>query len=148
MTTIIFPSNTTEIIDEIRGAVGRSIIINIPTLHTCPVCTLDPVTNQSTNPFCIICGGNYWIASVSGYIVSGHVTWGNTDTMLWNTGGKLWDGDCRVQIKFTSENIYAVVSGVNFEVDNKVLTVQNYILRGTPTVNRILVDLKERDKNV
>ena len=107
-------------------------------------CSLDPITDTGTNSFCVTCSGLYWIPVFSNYSVNAHITWGNADQLNWVTGGQLIDGDCRVQVKYTSELIteldrtdYVIVDEKNFEINSK-------IYRGVPELNRVLIDLIEK----
>lgn len=145
--TISFPSNTEDTIDAIREAIGRNVTFVTVSSIACTAsgCGLDPVTNTSINSFCTTCSGLYWIPNLSTYIVKAHVTWGNADQMNWVTGGQFFEGDARVQVKYTDELLaelerteYVVVDGKNFEVRSK-------IYRGVPELNRVLIDLVERE---
>jgi len=70
-----------EVIDAIRGAIGRDVTFNIVASSTgCPDCSLDPVTNTSTDSFCQTCDGKYWIPVYSGVVVSGHITYGGSQS--------------------------------------------------------------------
>lgn len=141
---IIWPSNTTDVIDEIREAIGRNIVIDVPQTIPCSACSLDPITNTSTNSFCQTCGGVYWIPVMSGITVLAHVTWGPSDQLGWVTGGQLLEGECRIQIKNTPQNSYAVLSGTDYHVDDKIMYKKNTIMRGVKDLNRIIINLKER----
>lgn len=144
---IIWPTNTTEVIDAIRGAIGRIVHFYIVASSIeCTVCELDPITGTSTNSFCETCSGLYYIPVYSGVSVSGHVTHGPTDELFWTTGGKLYEGEARVQVKYTQDILNTVDSAVYVVIDNKQFEVKNKDLRGTPQLNRILVNLKEREK--
>lgn len=141
---IVWPSDTTEIIDDIREAIGRNIVVDVPYTIPCSGCSLDPITNTSTNSFCNICGGVYWIPVLSGSTILAHITWGPSDQLGWVTGGQLLEGECRVQIKNTPENLLAVLSGTIYHVDGKNMYKKSMIQRGVTEVNRIIVNLKER----
>lgn len=146
--TIGWPSNTTEIIDEIRDTIGRDITINVEvTGIPCPVsgCYLDPVTGLSTDQFCPTCSGFHWINTISGLTLTAHVRWGDADKNIWETGGYLIDGDCLVQIKYTTTNMDAVNDAKSFLVDDRVLVKKSVDLRGVPSVNRILVTLEQEE---
>jgi hypothetical protein len=145
--TITFPTDTADIIDAIRTAIGRPTYWYTENTSTaCPVCTLDPVTNLSTNAFCNICNGAYWIKTYTTNTISGHVTWAFSEQLGWQTGGQMMEGDCRVQIDYTLENVTIVDTAVKVEVDGKDMQVIKKTLRGVPQINRVLVDLKERNK--
>lgn len=144
MPQITFPTDTADTIDAIRHAIGRMIVVDIPHIEECTVCSLDPTTNTSTNSFCPVCSGLYFIPVLSGYSVESHITWGPSDNLAWVTGGQLLEGECRIQIKYTPQNLLAVLSGINYHVDDKVMYKDTYVLRGAPELNRIIVNLKER----
>ena len=78
--------------------------------------------------------------------ISGHIIWGNVDQLNWVTGGQLFDGDCRVQIKHTPENVTVVEDAIKVIVDGKTMKIKNKILRGVQALNRILIDLVEEEK--
>lgn len=145
--TITFPSNTTDVIDAIRGAIGRDVFFHVPySSSPCPVCDINPITNESTNPFCLTCSGIGYIYYYNDVSVSGHINWGHSERLGWVQGGTLFDGDCLVQIKYTPENITVVDTAKWVIVDGKVMTVKDKILRGVKNINRILLNLIERDK--
>lgn len=141
---IIWPSNTVEVIDEIREVIGRNVIVDIPYTVACSACSLDPITNTSTDSFCNVCDGVYWIPTLSGMTILAHITWGPSDQLGWITGGQLLEGECRIQIKNTPDNLYAVLSGVNYYVDDKIMYKKNTVQRGVKELNRIIINLKER----
>ncbi len=96
--------------------------------------------------FCPVCSGLYWIPIYSGYTISGHVTWGASDSMNWYTGGQVFEGDCRVQIEYT-DDIITVINNTDYVmVDGKKMDIRKTILRGVKELNRILLDLIERKK--
>ena len=133
-----------ETIDAIRDAIGREIQINIIVSGIgCPVCSLDPVTNVSIDSFCTTCHGVYWLDTTSGYLVSGHVRWYSMDTPMLYPGGVLPEGDCRVTIAYTEENLYAVQHAADIVVDGKRTTIKNYRLKGQHLPNRIAITLTE-----
>jgi hypothetical protein len=145
MTVITWPSNTTEIIDEIRNAIGRDVIFyTLAGSLPCPVCNLDPTTNTSTDSFCETCSGNFWMPIYSGIMISGHVTWNDHDMLNWQTGGQLFDGDCRIQIKYTPENITVLDATKWVEIDGKSLEIKRRNMRGVQQVNRVILSLIER----
>lgn len=147
---ITWPSNTVTIIDEIRDAIGRDILINVTISGiSCPASgcgVLDPVTNLAVNQFCPVCSGLYWINTISGYIVNAYIQWGKGEIPIWETGGMIIDGDCVVQLKYTPANITAVDDSTNFVVDGKVLIKESVEYRGVPNINRVLVTLNDVEK--
>jgi len=144
--TITFPSNTKSIIDQIRGVIGRNITIFVTVSGIpCPAsdCSLDPVTNLSTNPFCPVCGGNFWISTVSGWTCSGHVRWLSADRPLWVPGGIIEEGDCKVTIAFSDTALQNVKNAKYFNVDDTTLYMKDYRLKGVKEINRIQITLIE-----
>jgi hypothetical protein len=145
---ISWPSNTITIIDEIREAIGRDIIINIPVSGiACPDPTdgLDPVTNLSINQFCPTCHGAYWIETSSGISIKAHVTWKPSEILAWVTGGKVIEGDCLAQIKYTASAYMWVREAESFIVDGKTLIKKDITLRGVPEINRIIITLAQQE---
>ena len=110
--TIVWPGPETKLItDAIRGAVGRLVTVVVPAVTAaCTVCSLDPVTGLSTDSFCPVCSGSYWITAYSNYTMSGHITWYPMDSLDWRTGGQIFNGDVRVQVAYTPENLAAIAS--------------------------------------
>jgi hypothetical protein len=151
MTTIVWPTSfDTEVVDAIRTAIGRVVYFYVPNSGipcTNSGCSLDPVTNQSTNSYCTVCSGEYWIVTYQSIPVTGHITWGMSELLGWQTGGTFSEGDCRVQIKYLPSLETVVDNAKWVEVDNRRLQVVKKIIRGVQTVNRILVDLEEWDND-
>jgi hypothetical protein len=141
--TIYFPTDTGDTIDAIRGAIGREIIFVREVTTDCPICDIDPFTGNSTNPFCITCSGIGKLVTYSGASIKAHITWGGNDQLGWVTGGQLKEGDCRVQIGYTTENMSVVENTDYIMVDNKKMSITKQILRGAPELNRILLDLTQ-----
>jgi len=141
---IVFPE-TKEIIDEIRSAIGRPVVFYvIASLSGCSSCDLDPVANTSVDSFCTECNGTYWIPVYSGVIISGHVSWGKSDQMRWESGGQWYEGSCGVQIAYSLDNLETVRDSIYVIVDDKEMEVRKTMLRGVPELNRILIDLIEK----
>ncbi len=146
--TIVWPDNTKTVIDGIRGAIGRDVeFFVVASSIACTTCSLDPITNQSTDSFCPVCSGIHWIPVYSGYTISGHVSWGKTDFQDWYSGGYQFDGDVRVQIEYTIANLDIVDRSVYVHVDSKIMEIKNFILRGVQSINRILIDMIEKEKS-
>lgn len=142
--TIIFPSDTKEKIDAIRDAIGRTVVFYTETYSGCYNCNINPVTNVSVNSFCPVCSGLYWIPTLSGYETIAHITWGKIGNLNWQTGGKLFDGDCLVQIEYTPDNLKAVNSCVFVVVDTIEMEIKSKEFRGVKEINRVLLNLVER----
>lgn len=136
-----------EVIDAIRYAIGRDTDwYVVASSIACPTCYLDVVTDTSTDPFCPTCSGTYWIPVYSGVTISGHITWGFSEKLGWESGGQLDLGDCRVQVKYTVANLSAIDNAKYAIVDGRKLIKKKVILRGVKNINRILVDLIESEK--
>ncbi len=148
MTVITWPNDTKDIIDDIRTAIGRIVTFYTQTVSGCSVCSLDPISNESTDSFCPSCSGIYWIPILTTSGILAHITWGSSEQLKWVSGGQLFDGDCRIQIEYTPENITVVDTSAYVEVDGRKMDINKKILRGVQPLNRILLDLVERDKDV
>lgn len=148
MVQISWPSNTKEVIDAIRGTIGRNVdFYVVASSYECPTCGYNPVTGAALDALCPTCSGEGLIEVLESTTVSGHVTWGHADNLNWVTGGQLFEGDCRVQIEYTTDNDSMVENARFVIVDGKQMVVDKKIYRGVPQINRILVDLYERDKD-
>ena len=146
MVTITFPDDTVDVIDAIRDAIGRDItFFYVYSSMACPICVLDPVTNTSKDAFCYVCSGEYWIPLYSGETINAHITWGYSEQLGWLSGGQLDEGECRVQIKYTASNLTVVNEAKYVDVDGKSMQIIKKILRGVKNINRIIIDLKERE---
>ena len=140
--TITFPSNTTDIIDTIRGVIGRAFTMYVTVSGTaCTTCTLNPITDTATDPFCEECDGEYWIGTVSGVSYSGHIRWLTAQQALYTAGGVIEDGDCVVTIKNTSDNLTNVERAEYLVVDDRDIYIKKFTLRGVPALNRIRITL-------
>ncbi|MGQ9642355.1 MAG: hypothetical protein ACUVT3_00690 [Ignavibacterium sp.] len=143
---ITFPSDTVEIIDKIRAAIGREVIFTVVSGRTeCPTCGVNPVTGVAIDPFCPTCSGSGYLYNYAYIPISGHVTWGHNDLPEWVTAGKYFTGDCIVQIKFTPEILELLNRTVYVTVDDIKTTIRGKILRGVPKINRVILDLKQEE---
>ncbi len=146
---ITFPSNeVTETIDAIRAAIGKDITIFITVSGIAcsePGCDLDPVTQLSTDQFCLTCNGDYWINTISGYPVLARVLYQGVGTPAWNPHGMLFHGDLQIRLKYTTANLDAVINSAHFEVDDRGYILKDYELRGVPEPNRIVVALVQKE---
>jgi len=144
---IMWPSNTKSIIDQIRNVIGRDVtFITVSDAEICPVCGVDPVSGGAIDPYCLTCSGLGYLYTYSGTTVSGHVTWGFSELLAWYTGGQQFDGDCRVQIEYTPEMVTVLDDTKWVIIDNKTMQVKKRIYRGVQPINRILIDLREIEK--
>lgn len=143
---IKFPSDTVEVIDKIRLAIGREVsFITISGKTPCPTCGVNPVTDTAIDPFCPTCSGSGYLYDYETIPVSGHVTWGHNDLPEWVTAGKYFTGDCILQIKYTPEVLEMLDKTLYVIVDNIKTTIRGKILRGVPSINRIILDLKQEE---
>jgi len=146
---ITFPSNTKDKIDDIRDAIGRTIIFNrLVSQSGCSTCSLDPVTNTSTDSFCLTCGGDYWITVVTGASVTAHVRWRSMDDAIRYAGGDIFEGECRAQLEYTTDNITIVNESETVQVDGKLMSIDRRIYKGVPELNRIVLILNEEEDDV
>jgi hypothetical protein len=143
-----FPSNTRETINDIINEDGRPVSFYVvDTISACPLCSLDPITDTSTDSYCPECSGVYWIYTYSGWDVTAHVTWGKSENRAWETGGMIDNGDCTVKFIYSGGYENIVHSSQYVMVDNRRMNVEKIILRGVPSVNRIIVSLREEEKD-
>lgn len=125
---------------------GREVTFYTATYSGCSSCNLDPVTDASTDSFCEVCSGVYWIPTYSGWETIAHVTWGTHDSNNWETGGMIDDGTCQVKFIYSGWMQEIIDSAVYVVVDDRIMNVQpGIILRGVPQLNRVIVKLKERE---
>lgn len=137
----VFPDTTLDI-DGIIKADGRNVDFIVPTLSGCSACSLDPVTNTSTDSFCVVCSGKYWIELENVHTVVAHVTWKTAEKPEWERGGILFLGDAIAKTTITSvsgfiDNISAVL------VDGKRFRIVEKQFLGVPQINRVIFHLKE-----
>lgn len=143
---ISFPSGTREVIENIINAIGRDVGFVTSTLSGCYNCDIDPVTNTSIDSFCGVCSGEYWIPTYSTNNITAHVTWKFADNNDWKTGGYVWNGDGIVKIMYSGPYM-DIVNDTDFMiVDDKIVDIEKVTLLGVPSVNRIILDFKERHK--
>ena len=148
---ITFPSDTKDKIDDIRDAIGRTITFNSlagQTACTASGCSLDPVTNVSTNSFCPTCCGEYWTDLISGNEITAHVRWNSMDKEVGYSAGEVFEGECRAQIEYTAANITIVDTSETVQVDGKLMSIDRRTYKGVPDLNRIVLILNEEEKDV
>lgn len=152
--TYVFPEGSKDAIDKIRVTVGRLVTINVLAGRVgCTGCSLDPVTDHSTDSFCEICDGLYWINTYSGYTVIGHVRWQGADMNMYHAGGIIPYGDCKVTITYNDTNLEHVKESESWYVDDKTLYMEDFILKGIRGPNeehepsRIQVVLKQEERD-
>lgn len=142
-----WPQNTKETIAQIIDEIGREVTFyTIYSSYACDICTLDPVHNTSTDSFCPICSGNYWIPVWSGDNILAHVTWKSQDLPMWATGGRVPIGDCLVKVMLDDQTREIVDNAKFCVVDDKEMSIEKITPLGAPTPNRIMIDLKEKDR--
>lgn len=141
---ITFPTNTKEIIDEIRGAIGRDITIyTIASGGDCPTCRRDPLTGKSIDPYCPTCSGEGYLYTMSGTTASAHITWESINTSIYHPGGHVDVGECLVSMEYSEDLLEVVKDSKYFVVDSREMYAIDYDTRGVPELNRILVNLQE-----
>jgi len=143
---IVFPANTRDVIEDIIDAVGRDVTFYTSTLSGCSYSgdSLDPITNTSTNSFCPVCSGVWWIPTWSSNYLKAHVTWKYADQSEFHSGGYVFIGDGTVKIMYSGPYMDIVNSTEYMVVDGKQADIQKVTLLGIPSINRIILDFKER----
>ena len=143
-----FPKNTTTIIDEIREQIGRVVtFVYASGVSPCTYsgCSLDPTTNLSTNSFCPVCSGLYWIPNIYTSGILAHVTWSTINDLYFLSPGKDADGAVRIQIKYTDENDFVLKNTKYIIVDGVEVEVKKFDYRGKPDINRIVIIGTQRE---
>lgn len=143
---ITWPSGTRDTIENIINTIGRDVLFYSSTLSGCYNCSLDPVTNTSTDSFCGVCSGVYWIPTWSGDSIRAHVTWKFADNEEYHTGGSVFLGDGIVKVMYSGPYMDIIDNSDYAVVDGKQVDIQKITLLGVPSVNRIILDFKERSK--
>lgn len=142
-----FPLDTRATISGIIDMIGRDILFyNVVSISGCYSCSLDVISNTSTDSYCPVCSGNYWIPTYSGTQVKAHITYGTVDDKSWTTGGLVDNGQIEVKFMHTQELEDLVNEAKFFVVDNRELDVKKITPRGAPQTNRIIVQLKEKER--
>ena len=141
-----WPLGTSEIIKDIIEEIGRPVTFyTVWSSQACAVCSLDPVTNTSTDSFCPVCSGVYWTPIYSGYTFTAHVNWKFADYNDYTTGGITYLGDCKVKIHLSGIAEQVVNDAEYAIVDSRRTSIEKITILGVPTPNRVIVDLKEEN---
>lgn len=143
---ITFPKDTAETIHDIIDTIGRDVTFYTISSYPCSGCSLDPVTNTSTNSFCPSCSGVYWIPVFSGYTVKAHVTWKFADLQQWETGGWNFAGDGIIKVVISGPIMEVIENTDYVAFDDKTVNIEKITLLGVPALNRVILDFKEREK--
>ena len=142
---LVWPDNTQEVIDAIRGVIGREITLNVLISGQRPgipyTANVDPITGSPLNSF----SGTENLPVYSGVTVLAHVHWKGADDKNFLPGGIAYGGDCLATIANSGEARYWVEHTYTVEIDDKTLYIQKFIPRGKPTINRYTLVLKEED---
>ncbi|RPI81233.1 MAG: hypothetical protein EHM34_08910 [Nitrosopumilales archaeon] len=128
--------------------IGRNVeFFYVYSSQACPAsnCDLDPVTNTSTNSLCPVCSGTYWIDIYSGVTMSAHITWKFDYQNEYETGGLVFIGDAKVKVMHTPEREQLIKQAKYVIVDDKTMNIEKTTLLGAPAINRIIVDVKEKE---
>lgn len=150
MTLVTLPSfpqtQARNQIEEIIGLIGRNVdFYYVYSSQACPACSLDIVTNTSTDSYCQTCSGVYWIPIYSGVTMSAHVTWRYDYKNEFTTGGITLIGDAQVKVMHSDERESLIKEVEYLVVDGKTMDLERTTILGTPP-NRIICDLKERSE--
>lgn len=149
MTPIGWPSQTQQnnFLNLTLEAIGRNIsIYHKVSVSGCPVCSLEPVSNTSTNAFCPVCSGSYWLENLAEYPVLAHVTWGGSEGVAWYSAGQQVTGKCSIRLNYNSEVKTVIDNARYLVVDDRTMQIEKVNLRGSPEINRILISLKEAEE--
>jgi hypothetical protein len=145
----IFPKSQSrsQIEEIINNSTGRDVnIFYVYSSMACPICTLDPTTNTSTDSFCATCSGDYWIDSYSGVVWSGHVTWKYDYKNEFETGGRVFIGDVQAKVMHSDSRETILKTPKTYLVIDDITTdIVKLTNLGNP-VNRIIISCKEREE--
>lgn len=138
-----------QIEEIITNSTGRDVdFFYVYSSYPCPNPddSYDPVTDTSTNSFCPICSGIYWIPTYSGVTMSGHVTWKFDYKNEFETGGRVFIGDVQVKVMHTEDRERFIKDDVKYlVVDDIVVDIVKITKLGNPP-NRLIVSCKEREE--
>ena len=143
-----FPENAKDIIDEIRKQIGRVVtFVYASGVYPCTAsgCSLDPTTGLSTNSFCTTCSGKYWIPNILNSGILAHITWGDFNRLALEFPGYDAEGGVRIQIEYTDEHDFIVKNCRYIVADGVELEIKDVGYRGKPTVNRIIINARQRE---
>ena len=128
-------------INQLRDAIGRLVYFYHQIgVSGCYACSLDPTTNLSTDSFCPVCSGLYWIPLYSTTEIVAHVTWGKKAfEEEFIPEGKDYKGLVRVQIEYLPETREMVEKTKFLFVDDVKTQIFGYDFRGFPEPNRIVI---------
>jgi hypothetical protein len=147
MSLPLFPDNTRDSIQEIIDMIGRTVTFyDEVTVSGCGACSLDPIANTSTDSFCPVCYGTYWIPIYSGLPLTAHITYGQVDDKSWQTGGILDNGTITAKVMYSGWIADWINEAEYVVIDDREFDVVNVDIRGVPSVNRIIVRLKEKER--
>ncbi len=140
---IVWPEGTSQIIHDIIQEIGRDVSFYVASLSGCPDCTLDPVTNTSTDSFCPTCSGVYWLKTYTTYTTKAHVTWKYADDLEFTTGGYIFEGDGIIKIPYSGDWPSIADSSEFAVVEDKQVKLGRITLLGVPEINRVIIQFKE-----
>src|SRR3990172_13235584 len=142
-----FPARTRDVIESIIDEIGRDVTFVTSTTVACTYSgdSLDPVTNTSTNSFCPVCSGIWFIPTLSGTNIKAHVTWKYADQDEFHTGGWVFLGDGIVKVMYSGPYMDIINAADYMIVDEKQVDIQKITLLGIPSINRVILDYKQRE---
>jgi len=65
--------------------------------------------------------------------------------MRWEAGGQWFEGSCGAQVELTEDNLQTVNDTIYVTIDDKEMEIRKTMMRGVPELNRILIDLIEKE---
>jgi len=136
-----------DFLNATLAVIGRPVdFFYVYSSYACPICDLDPVTNTSTDSFCPVCSGSYFIDVLSGVSISGHVTWKYSEQTNWYAGGMQQDGDVQVRVNY-SDSVQDIINKTKYMVvDEREMQIKRITLRGAPDYVRIIVAGIEKEE--
>jgi hypothetical protein len=134
-------------IDAAREQIGRNVIVYIPALTECALCTAsgyyDSLSDRSIFFTCPECKGAYWKKGYSENIILARVHWTSNEGITATPGGKYFSGDAYIHIEPEYHSLLQEAQeGGKVRVDNQEMSIVRINPEGAPITNRYKVILR------
>lgn len=134
-------------IDDLRGDIGREILLYTPTRVACSICTTgsyyDSVTDKSLFIKCPECKGAFWRNDFTEHTILARVHWTTNEAMNMTPGGRYYTGDAYAVV---DPEYHAVVqlaqAGGKVKVDGQEMNITRISPEGASTINRYKLILR------
>lgn len=134
-------------IDNLRGDIGREILVYTPTRNPCSICTTgdyyDPINDKSVYIKCPECKGEFWRNDFKENKVLARVHWTTNEAMNMTPGGKYYTGDAYAHIDPEYHSIVQAAQSEGYVImDGQRLTITKISPEGVTAINRYKLILK------